>query len=117
MISNLTSKMFMWIQMQREKIFYTLIVYLVTAYLLRLPYINLITLYISFMPLLLTWIFILFVFKPKKDTILKFGLGLFLFNFFVTLVGISSVYEQLGDLSYFMILTYVLLSLREIQSK
>lgn len=110
-------KLFYWIKTNREALVYIIGTYLVLTYLLNLPYINLIKIYLSAFPLLIAWVFAIIVFRPKKEKILKIGLGLFIINFLFAVVHLQGISESLADVSYFMIFTYIVMALYEIKSK
>jgi hypothetical protein len=110
-------KTLLWIKKHREQLLYIAISYLATSYLLNLPYINLIKIYLSSFPLLVAWIISIIIFRPNKEKILVVGLSLFILNFFFSILHIHSISETLGEVSYYMIFTYVLLSLKDVRNK
>lgn len=58
---------------------------------------------------------ILILFKPKKELILKTGLLLFVVSFFYASIKLNIVLEVLGEISFLMIETYIILCLRELR--
>lgn len=98
-----------------QKIIFVVSLHIASSYFVKLPYINIFTGLFSFLPYLFDWIAILILFKPKKELILKTGILLFVVSFFFTLIKLNVVLEILGEISFLMIGTYVLLSLREIR--
>ncbi|MCL5439130.1 MAG: hypothetical protein M1268_04040 [Patescibacteria group bacterium] len=106
-----------WYSSNIQKIIFVVGLYYILSYFVGLPYINLSTLLFSFLPYFFDWIAILILFKPKKELILKVGLLLFTVDYFFALVRLNSTLEILGEVSYLMIGTYVILSLRELRTK
>lgn len=88
-------------------------IYFAASFLVNVPYINLLNIYISHILYLISWIFILFIFKPKKELILKIALGLFVIDFFLMFLHGQNLVELLGDVSYLLLATYIFISIKE----
>lgn len=98
-----------------QKITFVIIVHFVSSYVINLPYINIFTSYFSFLPYFVDWVVILILFKPKKEIILKIGFLLFIVSFLFEVIRISFFLENLGQISFLMLGTYVMLVLKEIK--
>lgn len=106
---------YQWILKNKGKLFTIIIVHFLLTILLYLPYINLIYLVITFFQYLVDWILILVLFHPAKRKILIVGIALYGINYFLYLLKINSLVEWVGNVSYFMIATYVLFSIKELR--
>lgn len=104
-----------WTRRNLEKIILVIILHLVFSYLMSLPYLNLSVLVISFAQYLIDWIIILIVFKPKKELIIRVSLYLFAFSALFGLFKIEKALELLGALIYFLIFTYLVISVPELK--
>lgn len=109
------AKQYSWYVINLQKIIFVVGLHIVSSYVVKLPYINIFASLFSFLPYLVSWIAILILFRPKKELILKVGLLLFLVSFFFAVVKLNFVLEVIGQASFFMIGTYIILSLREIK--
>lgn len=116
-IKEFFPKTYSWYGINMQKIIFITGLHLVSSYLVNLPYINIFTSLFSFIPFFFDWIAILILFKPKKELILRVGLLLFVANFFFALIKLNFAIEITGELSYLMIGTYVIFSLRELRRK
>lgn len=110
---NIFTSFYRWFEVNLSKIALVIIVHLVTSYTVNLPYINIFTSLFSFIPYVLDWIVIAVLFKLNKDQILNFGLLLFFVAIPFEIFNFRKVVEVLGEISFLMIGTYVILSLRE----
>lgn len=88
-------------------------IYFTASFIVNIPYINLLNIYVSNILYLISWIFIVFVFKPKKELILKIALGLFVIDFFLMFLHGQNLVELLGNVSYLLLTTYILISIKE----
>ncbi len=104
-----------WYSQNVPKIVFVVGLHIISSYIVNLPYINILASLFSFLPFFFDWIAILILFKPSKNQILKIGLLLFVFGYFVGLLKVSSVLEIVGQASFFAIATCVFLSLKEIK--
>ena len=109
------SRQYSWYVINLQKIVFVVGLHLILTYLVNLPYINIFASLFSFLPYFFDWIAILILFKPKKELILRIGLSLFVVSFFFALIKLNFALEALGEVSFLMIGTYVLLSLRELR--
>lgn len=114
-IKTFTAKQYNLYGANLQKIIFVIGLHIVLSYFVKLPYINIFTGLFSFLPYLFDWIAILILFKPRKELILKTGLLLFVVSFFFALIKLNIVLEVLGQASFLMIGTYIILSLREIR--
>lgn len=116
-IKEYFSKQYRWYGSNIQKIIFVVSLYFILSYLVNLPYINIFTSLFSSLSYFLGWIAILILFKPKKKLILKVGLLLFVINFFFALLKINFIFVTMGEVSFLMIGTYVVLSLHELREK
>ncbi|GEM_PF-5024315 len=116
-VKEYLSETYKWYGSNMQKIIFVIGLHIVLSYFVNLPYINIFTSLFSFLPYFFDWIAILILFKPKKELILKTGILLFAVSYFFALIKLNFVLEVLGEVSFFMIGTYVILSLREIRGK
>ncbi len=114
-IKNYFSKGYNWYKLSLEKIIFISALYVISNYLINLPYVNIITSSLLFLPYLITWIAVFILFKPSKELILKVGITLFILDFFFLIIHISNALEILGGAGDLMLATYVVLSLKEIK--
>ncbi len=114
-IKTYISKQYNWYVANLQKIILIAGLHIILSYFVKLPYINIFTSLFSFLPFLVDWIAILILFKPKKELIFKIGLLLFVASFFLALLRLKYVLEVLGEISFLMIGTYIILSLRELR--
>lgn len=117
LIKEYLSKKYNWYDINAHKIVLVVGLHLVSSFLLTLPYINLFAGLFSFSPYLVDWIAILVLFRPRKEMILKIGLLLFGLSYICTLTKVDFAVEILGQITFFMIGTYVVLSLKEIRNQ
>lgn len=108
-------KLYEWYSQDIRKIIFILGLHVAVSYIVNLPYINIFASLFSFLPYLIDWIAIRILFHPPKETILKVGIAFFIVGFLVSLIRINSLLEIVGDISFFAIGTYVVLSLKEIK--
>lgn len=116
-VKNKLGKRYRWLQDNAMNVFVVIVIHLVTSSILALPYFNLLYIVFGFISFFIDWIIILILFKPKKENILKFGLALFILSFPLAVIDAKWPVEMIGNLSYLMIATYILFSLKEIRSK
>lgn len=116
-IKDYFNRGYSWYRLNLAKIIFVASSYIVSNYLINLPYINIIASLLLFIPYLITWIVIFILFKPPKESILKVGIMLFIVDFFFAIIHINNALEFLGGASYVMIGTYVVLSLPELKNK
>jgi len=116
-IKNNLNKVYKWFQENAVKILTVIVVHMILSYIFTLPYINLVNIAFGYIAFFVDWIIILILFKPKKEYILKFGLALFILSFPLAVFDAKWSVEMLGNISYLMIATYILFSLKEIRSK
>lgn len=109
------SKNYNWYSVNIQRIIFVVGVHFISSYIISLPYINIFAGLFSFLPYFFDWIAILILFKPKKHLILKVGLLLFAVSYPFTLIKYNFFLEIIGQASFFMIGTYIILSLREIR--
>lgn len=110
-----TVKFYTWFQNNLAKIVFIMVLHLVTSRVMNLPYFNIFASLFSFSPFLFDWIAILFLFKPRKETILVTGLSLFALSFIFAVFQLQTILEFLGEISYLLIGTYIIFSLRELK--
>ena len=113
-ISHYYTVLLNWVRRNIWRIIFILVVHGAITFLLRLPYINLIRTVIGFATILVDFILVLVIFRPEKKYLLYLGLATFPLMAVFSLVHINSLVELLGNFSYLFILSYILLSLREI---
>lgn len=109
------SRQYNWYVKNLQKIALVVGLHIILSYFVKLPYVNIFTSLLTFLPYFFDWIAILILFKPKKELILKTGLLLFVVGLFFTLIRLKYVLEVLGEMSFLMIGTYIILSLRELR--
>lgn len=120
MIKNIINNIInlnLWLRNHSIKIFYIIVLHLTIVYISDLPYFNLIKIIAPSLVFFVDWIAILLIFKPKMDSILKIGIILFFINCVFAIVKIYVLVEALGNISYLLIATYIVLSLKEIKEK
>src|SRR5438046_848227 len=115
-IKNYFSKHYAWYSQNAQKVVFIVGLHFVSSYIVNLPYVNILAGLFAFLPYLFDWIAILILFKPNKELILKIGLFLFVIGYFVSLLKLNSVLEVVGQVGFFAIGTYVVLSLRELKN-
>jgi len=111
------SRQYSWYVINLQKILFVAGLHLISSYFVNLPYINIFASLFSFLPYFFDWIAILILFKPKKELILRVGLSLFVVSFFFALIKLNFLLEALGEVSFLMIGTYIILSLRELKKE
>ncbi|GDX61839.1 hypothetical protein LBMAG33_1490 [Candidatus Levyibacteriota bacterium] len=111
------SKKYAWYVDNLQKIVFIVALFFIFSYLLKLPYINIFVRFFALLPHIVAWIAILLLFKPRKESILKVGFFIFAVGYLFTLVRISLVMEIIGQVGFFIILTYLIMSVREIREK
>lgn len=116
-VKNIFSKQYSWYVTNLQKIIFVAGLHFVLSYFVQLPYINIFTSLFSFLPFFFDWVAILILFKPKKEFILKVGLLLFGVSFFLALIKFNFALEIMGEMSYLLIGTYIIFSLRELGRK
>lgn len=104
-----------WVKNNINKIIIIAFIHTCLFLILKLPYINLINIYLSIIPYIIDIVLVLVLFKPEKVLLLKIGLVLFLFDFFLFFLDLQNLLEFLGIISYIFFMTYILLSLKEIR--
>ena len=114
-IKKYFSKQYTWYKSNLQKIIFVVGLHLISSYVVNLPYINIFTSLFSFLPYFFDWIAILVLFKPNKELILKVGLLLFAVEFLLIPIKIDLLLEVFGQVSFFMLGTYVILSFSEIR--
>lgn len=102
-----------WYKFNLAKILFVVGLYFIFHYLVNLPYINIFYGLLSFFPYISAWIAVMILFRPSKKLMLKVGIAMFIVDFFFVLTNTKNVSEFLGDISYLMLATYILLSLKE----
>jgi len=105
-----------WYIFNTQKIIFVIGLHFISLYIVDLPYINIFTSLFSFLPYFFDWIAILILFRPKKELFLKTGLLLFIIGFLFTVIKLSFMSETIGQISYLMIVTYVILILKEVKN-
>lgn len=100
-----------WIDCNITKILFLIGVNVSLILLSRLPYINLIGSQISFIPYVVNILLVITLFNPDKKHFLYFGLGLFILAIPFEIIGMSTVLNYFGNLSYFLIATYLVYSI------
>jgi len=116
-MKNKLSTAINWVLKNYQKLIILVVFHMLLEYLLNQPYINLIRIYLAFIPYILDLALILILFKPTKDILLKSAFILLLICFPLALIGINNVMEILGNISYVLIFTYVIISLKDLKSK
>lgn len=111
------SKLYRWYASNIQKIIFVIGLHFILAYFVKLPYINIFTGLFSFFPYFFDWIALLILFKPRKELVFKIGLLLFVVDYFFALIKLNFVLGIMGDVSYLMIGTYIVLSLHELREK
>lgn len=114
-LKNYFSKQYKWYSLNVEKIFFVVGLHFILLYIVNLPYVNIFTSLFAFLPYLFDWIAILILFKPNKELILKIGIVLFFVGFIFALVKLSYPLEILGQISFFLIGTYIILVAKEVK--
>jgi len=116
-IKHPSQEIFLWYEKHIAKILLIVILHIASHYFVNLPYINIFTSLFSFLPFLIDWMAIIVLFKPRAKLILYSGLFLFMVDIIFSLMSVRSIAEQIGNVSYLMLATYVLISLKEIRKK
>ena len=111
----LVNNTILWIKAHIWQLAIVVTIHIIAIRIVNLPYINLITSLISFMPIIIDFIAIILLFKPKKEYLLYVGLGLFPLAALLSLVRVNRGVEMLGNLSYLFIFSYIALSLKEVK--
>lgn len=104
-----------WTLVNERKIIFLIIVHFLVSFALRLPYVNLFRLIISPLVYVVDWIVILFIFRPKKENILKAGLLLVLLIFPFSFFSFKPPLEALGETAYLLIATYIIQSISDLK--
>lgn len=105
-----------WYGSNIQKIIFVVGLHFVLSYFVNLPYINIFASLFSFLPYFFDWIAILILFRPSKESILKVGLLLFTGGFLLALIKLNFLLEVFGQVSFFMLGTYIILSLKELKN-
>lgn len=100
-----------WIKRNSTKILFILLVHFILQQILSLPYINIATIYFSYILYIIDWFLIVILLKPNKNILLYCALSLFVVCFFLALVNQALLLERFGEIIYFLIGTYLLQSL------
>lgn len=108
---------FRYLILNIKKVIFLVVLYGGLTFMVSLPYINLIKIFISFLPPLVTWIVFILLFKPSKELLLRLSIALLLLGALVTILKIQFLYEVIGNIVYFMLATYVCLSFGEIKKR
>jgi len=109
-------KLYTWFSNNAQKIIFVVGLHFIFSFLVNLPYVNIFAGLFSFLPYFFDLVLILILFRPNKESLLKLGLLLFSVSCFFNLIRIDFFTEILGQVIFFMIATYVILSLREIRN-
>lgn len=105
------SAVYIWYENNLAKIILILLVHIGLFFLINLPYINIfIDKYFLYF---IDWLLILVFFLPPKRFILKTGFILLLLACLFTLIRLRQAAEIIGDVSFMMIFTFVLLDIKE----
>lgn len=99
------------------KLFICLAVTMLVKMSLNFPYINIASIFFNGIVPFSFMISVLLVFRPKKSSILKFGLILIGMNFVFVLIKSSYLAEIFSVLGYFLIFLYIVISLPRILEK
>jgi hypothetical protein len=114
-IKKITVNSFAWYKDNIASVVFIIFLHIAISYVVNLPYINIFTSLFSFLPWLIDWIAVVILFRPASTIILKAGLLLFVVNILFALLKIGQIVELIGNISYLMIATYILISLKEIK--
>lgn len=114
-IKNFFTGWYTWYDTNLAKILFIVLIFIASYYIVNLPYINIFTSIFLFLPYLIAWLGILALFRPKKDRILRAGIMLFAINFIFSLFRLRYISEILGDISYFMIATYIFITIKDMR--
>lgn len=114
-VKGYLTRIYKWYGLNMQRIIFVVGLHFILAYLINLPYVNIFTSLFSSLLYLFDWIAILILFKPKKEKVLIAGMSLFAIDFIFAVFRLQNALEFLGEASYFMIGTYIVMSLREIR--
>jgi len=103
-----------WIEKNIKNILIILSIHLIVLFIFTLPYFNILGTSLAFIPYVLDIVLILILFKPSKELILKAALFLFVLDLLLIILPISNLLEIFANISYFLLWTYIVLSLYEI---
>lgn len=109
------SRQYNWYAKNLQKIILVVGLHIFLSYSLKLPYVNIFASLFSSLSYFFDWIAILILFKPKKELILKIGILLFAVSYIFALIKLNFVIETLGEISFLMIGTYIILVIKEIK--
>ncbi len=108
-IKSNIEKYYMWYEKNLAKLMLIIIIHFISYFISNLPYINIFT--GRYFPFIMDWIFILILFSPQKNIVLRFGLFLILLASIFGLLRLYPVTEIIGELSFAAIGTYIVLIL------
>lgn len=97
-----------WTEINIARILFIGFVNTILIVVSKLPYINVIGSQISFIPYVVNIILIILLFKPDKNYFLFLALILFIIDIPLTILGFVQITEYAGNLSYFLIATYII---------
>lgn len=104
-----------WIQKNSLKIVVAIAIEALVLVFFSLPYLNIIGVYLAFIPYLVMLALISKLFQPGKEFFLITALALFGVSLLLQLSSLTFANEILGNISYFFIWTYLILSLSELR--
>jgi hypothetical protein len=100
-----------------KKIFFLLVIHLLIYFSLKLPYLNLVSLYFPGFIFSIDIILLYKLFKPDK-IIIFYAAGLsFIIAGFFSLLQIVNTAILFGDMTYLLLVAYILLAMGELKSK
>ncbi len=95
------------------KVIVITLVFFVTEFVFKLPYLNIIASFFDYISSLMAVIFYIFLFKPKSRTLMQLALLLFPISYILLLLKRNSTAELLAVLSYFFLAIYLVQLFRE----
>lgn len=107
---------YLYVQKNLVKILLVIVTYMTVQYLMTLPYINLLQIYVSYLPLILALVILVISLRPKKEIILMTGLVLFGLSYPFLLFKINIIAEVIGNISYLFIAAYLITCIKELRS-
>jgi hypothetical protein len=99
------------------KFIVSILIAVIVSFLIRLPYINIVSTFFDGVVLFSFVISALVLFRPSSEKILLFGLISFGLNYFFVAFSKTYYAEQVSILGYFLTVLYIVLCLREVKSK
>ncbi len=109
------NKTLSWIVQNYKKLLVLIFMHIILSAAFNSPYINIIQIYISFIPYLVDWIFILIVFKLDKEYIPSLALTLFVLAYAFQLLNKIDIQEKTGEIIFILLTTYIVLSLPKLK--